>query len=252
MLKHRVIPCVLLKDWQLVKSIQFDSFRTIGHPTSTARIYNARNVDELIVLDIDASLEDEEINTEIITDIANECFMPLTIGGGIKTIDDIYKVLNAGADKVSINTQALEDKQFIQKASDIFGSQCIICSIDVKKINGHYKVYNKSKGLLNITPLELAKEYEKHGAGEILLTSIDKEGSTQGYDLELIKLFKNQLVIPIILNGGMGSPNHAVEAIHNGADAIAAAYIFHFSQYTPNDIKYEMKKSNIEVRILNP
>jgi len=249
MLKHRVIPCVLLKDWQLVKSIGFEAYRTIGHPTSTARIYNARNVDELIVLDIDASSEEDEINTEIITDIADECFMPLTIGGGIKTIDDIYTILNAGADKVAINTIALENLGFITKASKIFGSQCIICSIDVKNIDGKYRIFHKSKGILDIDPLILAKQYQEYGAGEILLTSVDAEGSTNGYDIELIKLFKDKLDIPIILNGGMGKPIHAVEAIQNGADAIAAAYIFHFSQYTPNDIKEEMNKHNIEVRI---
>jgi len=248
MLKHRIIPCVLLKDWQLVKSIGFESFRTIGHPTSTARIYNARNVDELIVLDIDASLNDEEINTEIITDIANECFMPLTIGGGINTIEDIYKVLNAGADKIAINSKALDDLDFIKQASSIFGSQCIVCSIDVKKVDGVYKVFTKKKGLLDINPLTLAKQYQEYGAGEILLTSIDKEGSTNGYDIELIKIFKDQLEIPIILNGGMGEPNHAVEAIQNGADAVAAAYIFHFSQYTPNDIKLNLGHYNITVR----
>ena len=248
MLKHRVIPCVLLKDWQLVKSIGFESFRTIGHPTSTARIYNARNVDELIVLDIDASLNEEEINLETITDIADECFMPLTIGGGIRTIDDIYKVLNAGADKVAINTIALENLDFIKKASSIFGSQCIVCSIDVKNIDGTYKVFTPSKGILELNPLVLAKEYEKYGAGEILLTSVDAEGSTKGYDIELMKLFKNQLDIPIILNGGMGEPKHAVEAIENGADAIAAAYIFHFSRFTPNDIKENLYNNNIYVR----
>ena len=251
MLKHRVIPCVLLKDWQLVKSIHFDSFRTIGHPTSTARIYNARNVDELIVLDIDASLNDEDINTEIITDIADECFMPLTIGGGINTIEDIYKVLNAGADKIAINSKALDDLEFIKKASSIFGAQCIVCSIDVKNIGGEYKVFTNTKGILDINPLELAKKYQKYGAGEILLTSVDNEGSTNGYDIELIKLFKDKLEIPIILNGGMGKPEHAVEAIQNGADAIAAAYIFHFSQHTPNDIKNELLKNNIDVRVLN-
>jgi len=249
MLKHRVIPCVLLKDWQLVKSIGFDSFRTIGHPTSTARIYNARNVDELIVLDIDASLNNEEINIETITDMAEECFMPLTIGGGIRTVEDIYKVLNAGADKVAINTIALEDINFIKESSSIFGSQCIVCSIDVKKIDNEYKVFSVSKGILDINPLELAKEYESYGAGEILLTSVDFEGSTNGYDIELIKLFKDKLEIPIILNGGMGKPEHAAEAIKNGADAIAAAYIFHFSQYTPDDIKHEMKENNINVRL---
>lgn len=250
MLKHRVIPCVLLKDWQLVKSIHFDSFRTIGHPTSTARIYNARNVDELIVLDIDASLDDEEINTEIITDIANECFMPLTIGGGIRSIKDIYTILNAGADKVAINSIALENLEFIKEASSIFGSQCIVCSIDVKLINDEYKVFNKTKGTVDICPIELAQKYEKSGAGEILLTSIDREGSTLGYDVDLIKKFNGKLKIPIILNGGMGKPVDAVAAIKNGADAVAAAYIFHFSQHTPNDIKKVMIENNILARIV--
>ncbi len=249
MLKHRIIPCVLLKDWQLCKSIGYSSFRTLGHPTATSRVYNARNVDELIVLDIDASLKNEEINTEIITDMANECFMPLTVGGGIKTIDDIYKVLNAGADKIAINSRALENLDFITKASSLFGSQCIVCSIDVKKIDGTYKVFNKSKGVLDIDPLTLAKKYEEHGAGEILLTSVDHEGSTNGYDIELIRLFKDKLEIPIILNGGMGEPQHAVEAIQNGADAVAAAYIFHFSKYTPKDIKNELSNRNIPVRL---
>ena len=249
MLKHRVIPCVLLKDWQLVKSIGFESFRTIGHPTSTARIYNARNVDELIVLDIDASLNEEEINLETITDIADECFMPLTIGGGIRTIDDIYTILKVGADKISINTKALENRSFITEASSLFGSQCIVCAIDVKKINGVYKVFNKSKGILDLDPLVLAREYQSYGAGEILLTSVDAEGSTKGYDIELMKLFKNQLDIPVILNGGMGKPKHAVEAIQNGADAVAAAYIFHFSRFTPNDIKQQLVNNNIEVRL---
>jgi imidazole glycerol-phosphate synthase subunit HisF len=250
MLKHRVIPCVLLQNWQLVKSIQFDSLRTIGHPTSTARIYNSRNVDELIILDIDASLHGEAINIELITDIADECFMPLTIGGGINTIEDIYKILNAGADKISINTKALEDLEFIRTASSLFGSQCIVCSIDVKKVDSKYKVYNKTKGILEIDPIELALHYQAHGAGEILLTSVDQEGSTQGYDIELLKQFQGKLEIPIILNGGMGEPFHAVEAIQNGADAVAAAYIFHFSRYTPDDIKKELIKYNISTRLL--
>ena len=249
MLKHRVIPCVLLKDWQLVKSINFDSYRTIGHPTSTARIYNSRNVDELIVLDIDASVGVNPINIEIIRDIAEECFMPLTVGGGIKTTDDVYKILDAGADKISINSIALEDIDFIKAASTLFGSQCIVCSIDVKKKNDVYKVFSKSKGLLDIHPLSLAKKYQKHGAGEILLTSVDCEGSTNGYDIDLIKIFKNELDIPLIINGGMGEPIHAVEAINNGADAVAAAYIFHFSRYTPKDIKNEMFIHSIPVRI---
>ena len=249
MLKHRIIPCVLLKDWQLVKSIQFGSFRTIGHPTATVRVYNARNVDELIVLDIDASLNNEPINTEIITDMANECFMPLTIGGGIKTIEDIYTVLGAGADKISINSEAIKRPSFIKEIATIFGSQCVVCSIDIKKVDGIYKVFTKKEGLLDIDPLSLAKEYEAQGAGEILLTSVDREGTTLGYDSELLKLFANTLHIPIIINGGMGKPEHGIEALQNGADALAAAYIFHFTQYTPNMIKEELSHNNYPVRL---
>ena len=249
MLKHRLIPCVLLKDWQLVKSIQFGSFRTIGHPTATVRVYNARNVDELIVLDIDASLNNEPINTEIITDMANECFMPLTIGGGIKTIEDVYTVLGAGADKVSINSEAIKRPSFIKEIATIFGSQCVVCSIDIKKVDGKYKVFTKKEGLLDIDPIELAKEYERQGAGEILLTSIDREGTTLGYDTELLKLFANTLHIPIIINGGMGKPEHGVEALQNGADALAAAFIFHFTQYTPQMIKEELFQHHYPVRL---
>jgi len=249
MLKHRLIPCVLLKDWQLVKSIQFGSFRTIGHPTATVRVYNARNVDELIVLDIDASLNNEPINTEIITDMANECFMPLTIGGGIKTIEDVYTVLGAGADKVSINSEAIKRPSFIKEIATIFGSQCVVCSIDIKKVDGKYRVFNKKEGLLDIDPLELAKEYEAQGAGEILLTSVDREGTTFGYDSELLKLFASTLHIPIIINGGMGKPEHGVEALQNGADALAAAFIFHFTQYTPLMIKEELSQHHYPVRL---
>lgn len=242
------MPCVLLKDWQLVKSIKFGSFRTIGHPITTASVYNARNVDELIVLDIDASLKNEPINKEMISDIANKCFMPLTVGGGINNISDIYTVLHAGADKISINSKALEDVKFIERASSIFGSQCIVCSIDVIEKDNKYKVYNKKRGVLDLDPVSLAQIYQERGAGEILLTSVDREGTTLGYDTKLMKLFNNKLEIPVILNGGMGKPIHAVEAIAAGADAVAAAYIFHFSKYTPEDIRIKMAKHNINVR----
>ncbi len=249
MLKHRIIPCVLLKNWQLVKSIQFTSYRTIGHPISTVRIYNSRNVDELIVLDIDASLNNEPLNVELISDMAQECFMPLTIGGGINSIEDVYTVLNAGADKVSINSQAIENPSFIHEIATIFGSQCVVCSIDVKKVAGEYKVFNKKKGLLEINPLLLAKEYEKQGAGEILLTSIDHEGTTLGYDIELLEMFTKALTIPIIINGGMGNLEHGIDAIRHGADALGAAYIFHFTQYTPKMIKQSLASVNIPVRM---
>jgi cyclase len=248
MLKHRIIPCVLLKDWQLVKSIQFGSFRTIGHPTTTVRVYNARNVDELIVLDIDASLNNEPINVEIITDMANECFMPLTIGGGINSIDDVYAVLNAGADKVAINSRPLESPSFIREIATVFGSQCVVASIDVKKSGENHRVFSKKLGITDLDPVELAIEYEKQGAGEILLTSVDHEGLAQGYDLELLDRFRNRLSIPIIINGGLGNPSHGVEALAHGADALAAAYLFHFTQYTPKMIKEELHHHHYPVR----
>ena len=153
-------------------------------------------------------------------------------------------------DSKKYNSPLLKDNlDFIKESSNIFGSQCIVCSIDVKFVDNEYKVFNKAKGILDIDPLELALKYEKYGAGEILLTAIDHEGSTKGYDIELIKKFNHKLGIPVILNGGMGKPEDAVEAINNGADAVAAAYIFHFSQYTPDDIKNELASNNIAVRL---
>lgn len=248
MLKTRIIPCVLLKNSQLVKSIEFKDFRTIGHLTSTMRIYNARNVDELIILDIDAS-KSGEIDFESIEDLAKECFMPLTIGGGIKNLEDIQKILNLGADKISINSKALEDPNFIAKAANRFGSQCIVCSIDVKRKGDKICIYDKGD-LLEKNPLELALEYENQGAGELLLTSVDFEGKAQGYDLELLKIFQNKLKIPLVINGGLGKPSDAVEALNLSADALGGAYIFHFSQYTPKDVKEELAKKGFAVRVV--
>lgn len=244
MLKTRIIPCVLLKYYQLVKSINFSSFRTIGHVVSTARIYNARNVDELIILDIN---KNGVIDFESLEDIANECFMPLTIGGGIRALEDIKKVLDIGADKISINFMALQNPDFIKKAANAFGSSCIVCSIDVKKDKNQFKVFNNK--ILDIDPLDLALKYESLGAGEILLTSVDKEGSSLGYDWELLEYFKDKLKIPLIINGGLSKPQDGVKAIQLGANALAGAFIFHFSQYTPNDIKKELLMHQIPVRI---
>jgi len=142
----------------------------------------------------------------------------------------------------------LKNPAFIRQAADIFGSQCIVCSIDVKQVDGEYKVFNQQQGVVDINPLDLAKQYQENGAGEILLTSVESEGSTNGYELKLMQLFKDQLRIPVILNGGMGKPTDAVEAIEHGADAVAAAYIFHFSQWTPNDIKLALSEHDIPVR----
>lgn len=250
MLKHRVIPCVLLKDWQLTKSVAFKEFRTIGHPKVTAKIYNKRNVDELIVLDIDASSSQKSINLKTLSDIAKECFMPLTLGGGINTINDINNLLQVGADKISINTIALKNPNFIKEASQKFGSQCIVISIDVIKDAGKYKIFNKNIGIIQDKDLlQWVKECESLGAGEILLTSVDNDGKQNGYDVELISLIAHEIKIPIIANGGASKPSDAIDAIKNGADAVAAASIFHFTQYTPKNIKEALNQVDIPVRI---
>ena len=250
MLKHRIIPCVLLKDWQLTKSVGFKEFRTIGHPKVTAKIYNKRNVDELIVLDIDASSSEKSINFKTLGDIAKECFMPLTLGGGIKSLEDINKLLIIGADKISLNTIVLEDPKFITKASKKFGSQCIVVSIDVIKENNSYKVFNKNLGIIKDLDVVLwAKKCELLGAGEILLTSVDNDGLQNGYDTKLISLVSKEINIPIIANGGAAEPQDAIKAIQSGADAVAASSIFHFTQYTPKAIKVALHNAGIAVRI---
>ncbi|PHS56703.1 MAG: imidazole glycerol phosphate synthase subunit HisF [Sulfurimonas sp.] len=250
MLKHRVIPCVLLKDWQLTKSVQFKEFRTIGHPKVTSKIYNKRNVDELIVLDIDASTNKSGINFEILADIANECFMPLTIGGGIKSLNDINKLLAIGADKISLNTIALKNPDFIKESSSKFGSQCIIISVDVMKKNGVYTVFNKNLGFCeNLSLIEWIKTCERLGAGELLITSVDNDGLECGYDIDLISLVCKEVNIPIIANGGASNPQNAVDVLKAGADAVAAASIFHFTKYTPNNIKEALKEAGLAVRL---
>lgn len=232
-----------------MKSTQFDSLRTVGHPVSTARIYNARNVDELIVLDIFSSINSSGINVGMVSMIANECFMPITVGGGINSIADIYSALNAGADKVSINTRALEDVSIINEASQLFGSQCIVASIDVIVDANRTVVYNRKLGTMALNPIELAIKYQNSGAGEILLTCVNHDGMNVGYSLDLIRKISDHLDIPIIVNGGMGYPDHAVEAINAGADAVAASHIFHYTQFTPRDIKLKLDENNIPVRL---
>lgn len=250
MLKHRVIPCVLLKDWQLTKSVKFKEFRTIGHTKVTSKIYNRRNVDELIVLDIDASSSQKSINLKALGEIADECFMPLTLGGGVKSLQDISDLLFIGADKISINTVALQNPEFIKESSSKFGSQCIVVSIDVIKQNKDYKIYNKNLGILeDLDLLSWVKRCEELGAGEILLTSVDNDGCECGYDTNLISLVAKTVNIPVIANGGAATPSDAVKAINSGADAVAAASIFHFTQYTPNNIKEALREANIAVRL---
>ncbi len=246
------MPTLLFKDVGLVKGVRFDSWRRIGTVMQSVKVYNMREVDELVFLDISATKEGRRPDFDTIDDIADECFMPLTVGGGIRTIDDIKQLLKVGADKVAINTAAIETPELILSASKKFGSQCIVVSIDVKKqSNGQYEVFThsgtKSTGK---SPIEIAKRVEDLGAGEILLTSIDRDGTMLGYEIELTRQVSEAVSIPVIASGGAGHYQHMLEVLKEGkASAVAAASIFHFTQQTPLEAKNFLAQNGIPTRI---
>ncbi|MDO8429807.1 MAG: glycosyl amidation-associated protein WbuZ [bacterium] len=249
MLKTRVIPCLTIKDLRLVKSIQFKEHRNIGSYIAAVRVFNARDVDEMIVLDLDAAKTG--IKPWLLEELTKECFMPLTIGGGIKTLQDIRTLLKLGADKVSINTAALERPEFISEAAEKFGNQCIVISIDAKKVNDHYEVF-KNGGMIGVgrKPEEWAKEAEKLGAGEILITSIDEDGRMNGYDLDLVKSVTRAVKIPVIACGGAGNLDDFVKVVKEAeASAVAAGSIFQYTQTTPLNIKEYLAKFGVETRV---
>jgi len=251
MLKTRVIPTLLWKDLGLVKGISFNSWRRVGAVMPAIKIYNSRDVDELILLDITATNNNREPDEEFIKSFASECFVPLTVGGGIKKLSQIEYLLSSGADKISINSYSYKDPNLIKKASNYFGSQCIISSIDYKKTdNKKYSCFSNS-GTKNQykEPVEWAKELEQLGCGEILLTSIDLDGSQKGYNIEIIKKVSDAVKIPVIASGGAGNYEHMISAIKDGgASAVAAASIFHFTDKTPAKAKEAMRNRNIPVR----
>lgn len=251
MLKKRLVPILLLKDGRCVKGVKFKDFRDTGYPLTAARVYDSQGVDELVFLDINANKENRSILFEIIGRVAEECFMPLTVGGGIRTLDDIRNLLKAGADKVSINTAAVENPEFIREAASRFGRANIVVSVDAKKV-GHqqYEVYTHSgKKPVGIDALNWTERMADYGAGEILLTSMDKEGTMEGYDLDLIRMVTDRITIPVIANGGVGTLQHLVEGITTGqASAVAAASIFHFTDQSPIKAKAYMKVKGITIR----
>lgn len=253
MLKTRVIPILLFKNPEigLVKSFQFNRMRTVGNPVNAARVYNSRNVDELIFLDIGARRDKRPVNLVAVKEIFKECFMPLTVGGKIENLEDVRTLLLAGADKVSVNTAAIESPTLISEIATSYGSQCIVVSIDAKKTPDGYKVFSHAGQYpTGLNPVSWTKQTEKLGAGEILINSIDRDGTMNGYDLQLIKMVSNAVKIPVIAAGGAGKPEHFIEAVKKAnANALAAASIFHFTQYTPNDVKRAMKQSGIPARI---
>ncbi|MEW5691873.1 MAG: glycosyl amidation-associated protein WbuZ [Candidatus Hydrogenedentota bacterium] len=251
MLKKRLIPVLLLKNGRMIKTIQFEKWRDVGHPITAAKIYDAQGADELIFLDISASNENREILFDIISTVAEECFMPLTVGGGVRTIEDIRRLLSSGADKVSINTQAVECPEFIKEAALNFGSANIVVSIDVRiKENGNYEVYTHSgKKATGLNAIDWAVTMAKYGAGEILITSIDREGTMQGYDLKLISSIADNVNVSTIAHGGAGTLQHFVEAIKIGnASAVAAGSIFHFTDQNLIKARTYMKEANIDVK----
>ena len=250
MLKKRLIPSLLLQNGRCVKGIHFDNMRDVGNPVTAARVYDAQGADELFFLDISASHENRSALLHIIRETAEQCFMPLTVGGGVRSVDEIRDLLLAGADKVSINTAALQRPEFIREAARKFGSQCVVVAMDVRKENGDYRIY--THGGRNATdwhPLEWAKAAVAHGAGELLVVSIDRDGTREGYDLELLRMIADAVSVPVVAAGGCGTLEHFVQAIREGhASAVSAASIFHFTDQSPIKARYYMQVAGLDVR----
>ena len=252
MLKTRIIPTLLWKDIGLVKGISFDSWRRVGSLLPAIRVYNTRQVDELILVDINATRDVRSPDFATINEISCECFVPFTVGGGIKTIEDIKALLRAGADKVSINSASYDNPKLISEGARLFGNQCIVASIDAKKNSaGKYECYSHSGTKRQNKDLKKwAKELEELGAGEILVTSVERDGTMKGYDVNLIRMITESVSIPVIASGGAGSYKDMLEAIEKGgASAIAAASIFHFTELTPLGAKEYLNKNGIHVRL---
>ena len=250
MLRFRVIPIVLLDGYSVVKTIQFNIRRNLGNPIVVSRIYNSRNVDELILLDIDASKDGREIDLHTVEAVARECFMPLTVGGGLKTIANIENTLKAGADKVSLNTVFLQQPEFLKTAVSHFGSQCIVASLDVKKdaVQG-YELFSHAHVPIKWSLKEAIQLLIDSKVGEILVNSVDLDGMMTGFDGELIQMVSSMTNMPIIAAGGASSPEDCSRIIKQGACAVAAASIFHFTSITPRSCKEEMAKAGLPVRL---
>jgi len=254
MLKTRIIPTLLWKNVGLVKGVGFDSWRRVGSLLPAIRVYNTRQVDELILVDITATEELRKPDFETINEISCECFVPFTVGGGIKTTDDIKELLRCGADKVAINSAAFQNPNLISTGAQMFGSQCIVASIDAKKNSrGKYECYsNSGKKNEHIGVQEWAKKLEELGAGEILITSIEQDGTMKGYDIDLVRIVTRTVSIPVIASGGAGNYEDMYKVIEKGkASAVAAASIFHYTQQTPMEAKEYLAHKNIPVRINN-
>ena len=250
-LSKRIIPCLDIDKGRVVKGKSFINLVDAGDPSELSKHYNAEGADELVFLDITASNEQRKTIIDVVEKVSSEVFIPLTVGGGIRNLDNISELLLAGADKVSINTSAIENPEFIKKSSSKFGSQCIVVAIDAKKTNGNWNVYTyggrKDTG---INVIEWARKANEYGAGEILLTSMDMDGNKDGYDIDLLNIVSNEVNIPVIASGGAGTMEHIYDALVVGnSDAVLAASIFHFEELTIQQVKKFLNSKGVSVRL---
>ena len=256
MFKVRVIPCLDVKDGRVVKGINFVNLRDAGDPVEAAIAYDAAGADELCFLDITASHENRDTIYDVVTRTAEACFMPLTVGGGVRTVDDIRRLLTCGADKVSINTAAVSRRAFVKEAAEKFGDQCIVVAIDAKKVSkpddtDRWEIFTHGgRNPTGIDAVEYASEVVALGAGEILLTSMDRDGTRKGYDIALTRAVADAVTVPVIASGGVGSLDHMVEGIRDGhATAVLAASIFHFGEHSVREAKAYMAKAGLPMRL---
>ena len=251
MLKTRIIPCLDVKDGRVVKGINFIDLIDAGDPIEVAKIYDRSGADELCFLDITASHEKRPILLDVVRKTAEQCFMPLTVGGGVRSVSDIQVLLSSGADKVSINTAAVENSKVVSDSSKKFGSQCIVVAIDAKKNGDKWEVFTHGgRNNSGIDALEYAKKMEENGAGELLVTSMDRDGTQVGYDVDLMSKISSKINIPVIASGGVGNLDHLVDGIKLGkASAVLAASIFHYGKHSVKEAKDYLDSKGIPVRI---
>ena len=250
MLAKRIIPCLDVKDGRVVKGTQFVNLKDAGDPVENARAYDEQGADEIAFLDITASHEKRDILLDVVRRAAEEVFIPLTVGGGVRRLEDIRNLLRAGADKVSVNTAAVKDPPFVERASKRFGSQCVVIAIDAKRKGEGWEVYTHGGRVpTGIDAVLWAKQMEEMGAGEILLTSMDRDGTKDGYDIELTRTIAEAVSIPVIASGGVGTLEHLYEGLALGkASAVLAASIFHYREYTISQVKSYLKERGVVVR----
>ena len=255
-LAKRIIPCLDVDNGRVVKGVQFVDIRDAGDPVEVAKRYNEQGADEITFLDITASSDDRETMVHVVEEVAGEVFIPLTVGGGIRTVEDIRCMLNAGADKVAINTAAVFNPEFVREAAERFGSQCIVVAIDAKQVSSEgeplkWEIFTHGgRKPTGIDAVEWAKKMVDYGAGEILLTSMDRDGTKIGFDLALTRAISDAVSVPVIASGGVGNLDHLAEGVtEGGADAVLAASIFHFAEYSIEEAKRAMAAKNVEVRL---